>query len=304
MIVIECDQGSPEWHAARVGVITASEFITARGIYKSGKEIGQPNAAAKAYAFKKAIERIGGKLLDDGFENWGMRRGHEMEPAARAEHEIQLGEVVHRCGFVKTDCGRFGGSLDGMIGTKGGSEYKAFASPEKLRGILIDGDLSEVMDQIQGGMWVADLEWLDFCLYCPELASAGNTLWHRRVARDDKYIGELVRDLHRFDMLVCDYMDAIRKSMRPADDFDAETRRQAAAALAAAAAPAAATAQAQAPQPPSIDADAARALLAHIDAAFDCKFPSHPKPTPAWWAALRDNAGRLRALLGDELQAA
>ena len=217
MIVIECQQGSPEWHEARVGVITGSEFITARGIYKSGKDSGKPNAAAKSYAFKKAIERIGGKLLDDGFENWGMRRGHELEPAARAEHEIQLGEVVHRCGFVKTDCGRFGSSLDGMIGTTGGSEYKAFASPEKLRDILIEGDLSEIIDQVQGGIWVAELEWMDFCLYCPELAGAGNTLWHRRIYRDDKYIAELVRDLKRFDLMVCDYMDAIRKSLQPAE---------------------------------------------------------------------------------------
>ena len=26
MILIQCEQGSPEWHAARVGVITASKF--------------------------------------------------------------------------------------------------------------------------------------------------------------------------------------------------------------------------------------------------------------------------------------
>jgi len=64
---------------------------------------------------------------------------------------------------------------------------------------------------------VAELEWMDFCLYCPELASAGNTLWHRRIYRDDKYIAELVRDLKRFDLMVCDYMDAIRKSLQPAE---------------------------------------------------------------------------------------
>lgn len=214
MQVVECAQGSDEWHAARVGVITGSEFGTARGVYKSGKEAGMPNAAAKNYAFKKAIERIGGKLLDDGFENWGMRRGHELEPEARKEHEVQLGEVVHRVGFVKTDDGRFGCSLDGMIGHRqGGSEYKCFASPEKLRDIILDGDLSEVMDQVQGGIKIAELEWMDFCLYCPELASAGNTLWHRRIFRDDTYIAALWADLEKFDALICDYIVKVRAAM-------------------------------------------------------------------------------------------
>lgn len=217
MIVVECEQGSPEWHQARVGVITASEFVTARGVYKSGKNIGQPNSAARDYAFKKAIERLGGKLLDDGFENWGIRRGHELEPEARREHEIQLGELVHRCGFVKTDCGRFGCSLDGMIGfKKGGSEYKCYASPEKLREILLDGDLSEVMDQVQGGIQIAELEWMDFCLYCPELKPVGNSLWHRRVYRNDRYIAELFDDLERFDDLVEEYMAKLRKSLNAA----------------------------------------------------------------------------------------
>lgn len=214
MIVIECEQGSEQWHAARVGVITGSEFVTARGKYATGKQAGTPNAAAKNYAFKKAIERIGGKLLDDGFENWGMRRGHELEPAARREHEIQIGELVHRCGFVTTDCGTYGASLDGMIGHRlGGSEYKCFASPEKLRDILLDGDLSDVTDQVQGGIWIAELEWMDFCLYCPELAPAGSPLWHRRVYRDDAYIKALRSDLEQFNDLVLEYMAKLRVAL-------------------------------------------------------------------------------------------
>lgn len=188
----------------------------------AGLPVGDWSGDAKNAAFKKAIERIGGQLLDGGFENWGMRRGHELEPAARAEHEIQLGEVVHRCGFVKTDCGRFGASLDGMIGHhEGGAEYKCFASPEKLREILLTGDLTGVTDQIQGGIWVAELQWMDFCLFCPELAPCGNTLWHRRVYRDEVYIKALVADLERFDGLVQEYMAKLREVMAPAEVVEA-----------------------------------------------------------------------------------
>lgn len=44
---------------------------------------------------------------------------------------------------------------------------------------------------------------------------------------------------------------------------------------------------------------AIRALLAHIEAEFTAtKFPSQPKPSPAWWADLRQGAAAVRALMG------
>ena len=88
MIVVECEQGSEEWHLARAGVPTASMFKVARSRLKSGKNQGQFTEAAKDYAFRLAIERISGKPLDEGFETWQMKRGHELEPAARLAHEI------------------------------------------------------------------------------------------------------------------------------------------------------------------------------------------------------------------------
>ena len=33
--------------------------------------------------------------------------------------------------------------------------------------------------------------------------------------------------------------------------------------------------------------DPQAAFLALVMSAFDCKCPSHPKPTPAWWAQVR-----------------
>lgn len=36
-------------------------------------------------------------------------------------------------------------------------------------------------------------------------------------------------------------------------------------------------------------------LLAHIEKAFDCKFPTQPKPGVEWWAELRRLAGEVRA---------
>ncbi|MFL3932299.1 hypothetical protein LER98_32380, partial [Pseudomonas aeruginosa] len=61
MIIITCDQGSPEWHQARAGCITASMFGDARARLKSGANKGQPTSTALDYAFKLAVERISGQ---------------------------------------------------------------------------------------------------------------------------------------------------------------------------------------------------------------------------------------------------
>lgn len=199
MIIVTCEQGSPEWHAARAGVITASMFVVARERLKVGPGKGGLSAMAKAYAFRLAIERVSGEPLDEGFETWQMRRGHALETDARHEHEVLTGEFVERAGFVLTDDEIYGASADGLIGADGGSEYKCLVSPEGLRDILIDNDFSKFTDQVQGCMWLTGRKWWDFCLYCPALAPIGKQLWCRRVERDDNYIDEMVEQLVEFE---------------------------------------------------------------------------------------------------------
>lgn len=201
-IIIECEQGSAEWHQARAGCITASMFSVARERLKSGKNAGDLTNAAKDYAFRLAIERISGEALDEGFQTWAMKRGHELEPAARMEHEIQTGLLVQRAGFVTTEDGKFGASADGLIGDDGGAEYKCLVSPEKLRGIYINGDFSDYIDQVQGCLWLTNRKWWHFGLYCPALESIGRQFWYREVKRDDDYIDQLERDLVAFERVV------------------------------------------------------------------------------------------------------
>lgn len=246
MKLINCEQGSPEWHAARAGVITASMFRVARskvnGLteqqaiyvnarrkgkheseareiagYKAaptsktveralaGMPVGEFSDTAKNYAFRLAVERISGAPLDEGFETWQMRRGHELEPEARSEHEEHTGVLVARAGFVTTDDGVFGGSADGLIGDDGGSEYKCLVSPEGMRSVLLNNDISEFVDQVQGCMWVTGRKWWHFCMYCPALRPANRHLYWRHVERDDAYIRELVTDLMEFRGMVDEF---------------------------------------------------------------------------------------------------
>lgn len=211
MIVINCAQGSAEWHQARAGCITASMFETARAKLKSGPNKGQPTAAALDYAFRLAVERISGEPLDNGFETWQMKRGHELEPQARMEHEIQSGLIVQQAGFITTDDGAFGASADGLIGEQGGAEYKCFLSPEKVRAFHIDNDASGIADQVQGCMWISGRKWWHIGMYCPALEAAGKQLWWRQFERDDDFIEQLEADLWQFKLLVDEYEAKLRR---------------------------------------------------------------------------------------------
>lgn len=252
MLIVNCEQGSEEWHAARAGAITASMFSVARkkvntlderqslyvayrkaGMdekeaaktagYKAaptaeavaralrGEKVGDFSDEAKNYAFRLAVERIAGTPLDEGYQNWAMRRGHELEPEARMEHEQQTGLLVERAGFVLTDDHLFGASADGLIGEQGGCEYKCFLAPDKLRAFHIDNDPSEVMDQVQGCMWITGRQWWHLGLYCPALESIGKQLWLREFKRDDEYIDRLVGDLMEFAALVEQYETTLRR---------------------------------------------------------------------------------------------
>lgn len=203
MIICGSPQGTPEWYQDRAGAITGSMFAAVMDKYKTGKNKGQFKDGALNYAFRLAAERSSGKALtDDNFQTYAMRRGHELEPEARALHAFEYGLQVEPCGFIKTDDGKFGVSADGLIGDEGGAEYKCFVAPEKLRAIIVNRDIGDVIWQVQGGMWLTARKWWHFGLYCPDLDPPLEII---PFERDEALIEELEQELIAFDRLVEEY---------------------------------------------------------------------------------------------------
>lgn len=205
MIVVDCEQGTPEWLAARAGVVTASMFRVAR-TYKAHGEMSE---AAKNYAFQLAIERISGSPLNEGFETWQMKRGQRLEPEARDHHMQDIGRRVKTVGLVLTDDRKFGASADGAIDGDplgpGGAEYKCLVSPLELRKLYTENDYMKFYDQVMGGMWITGKHWWDFCVYCPPMRAANKHFLRWRIRRDDDYIDAMSLDLIAFDNLVEEY---------------------------------------------------------------------------------------------------
>ena len=195
MIFIDVQQGTDEWLAARLGRVTASKFKDA--VDKTAK--GLRTAKSNLYAAQVAIERISGMPVDEQFVTWQMKRGIELEPQARMEYEALTGNFATESGIVTTDDGIFSYSTDGFVSDDGLIEIKSLASAEKIVAMWRDGDMSDYMHQIQGGLWITGRRYADFVMYCPQLEKIGKQIFYRRVARDEAFIEKLEKDLLEFE---------------------------------------------------------------------------------------------------------
>jgi hypothetical protein len=186
--VIDVEQGTPEWKAARAGMPTASMFkdALAKGEGKT----------RRTYMLKLIGERLTGEL-SEGYSNGHMERGTEMEPEARDAYAWHADVEPVQVGFVVNDglidLGPVGCSPDSMIGEAGLLEIKT-KLPHIQCEVLLKGEVpTEHLKQIHGAIWVCEREWLDFVSYWPGLPT-----FIKRVYRDEKVIAELKAGLSDF----------------------------------------------------------------------------------------------------------
>ena len=92
MIVLDCQQGDAEWHAARMGIPTASAF---HRIITPAKL--SPSAQAEDYMNELLTEWLLGKASDFGGNFW-TERGQALEPLARAWYAMEYDCDVTRRG--------------------------------------------------------------------------------------------------------------------------------------------------------------------------------------------------------------
>lgn len=206
LIIHTAPQGSQEWLDARRGVITGSRFKDCRDKLKGGA----PSKKCLSYAMDVARERVGGRT-PDVFANAAMRTGTEQEPFARAAYEAKTGNFVEEAGFITTDDGLFGVSVDGLVDDDGIIEIKTMVSSDTLFTAVVDGDISAYTDQCNGAMWLLGRKWVDLVLWAPDLDPIGRQLTIIRIERDDDVIEELEGDLMVFERMVTKYENLLKK---------------------------------------------------------------------------------------------
>src|SRR5579859_2236913 len=93
-IIVDVEQGSPEWFAGRLGRVTASRLGDVLARTKSGY-----SASRDAYMAELLVERLTGAPIER-FQSAAMRAGTEAEPQARAAYSFMRGVKVEQVGFV------------------------------------------------------------------------------------------------------------------------------------------------------------------------------------------------------------
>ena len=201
--IIDCEQNTTEWDAARCGLVTASEFSTVLAKGRGGGE----SLTRKKYLYKLAGERITGEP-EPGYNNADMERGHVMEDEAAGWYSFTREVDLQQVGFIKSDeCGGMGYSPDRLIvGAKGLLEIKT-NKPSVLIGLLEKDEFPpEHIPQCQGGLFVSGQDYIDIVCFWGKMPKLV-----KRAVPDRAYHAILRSEITRFNDELCELVERIKR---------------------------------------------------------------------------------------------
>ena len=159
-------QGSDEWFALRLGLLTASEM---KLILTPTLKIAS-NEKERAHVYEILAQRITG-FVEPHYISDDMLRGQEDEYLARAKYNREYA-LVREVGFVTNDRWGFklGYSPDSLIGDDGQIEVKSRRQKYQIE-TIIENALERTLPadfalQVQTGLLVTERKWCDFISYC------------------------------------------------------------------------------------------------------------------------------------------
>lgn len=183
-------QGTEQWLDLRKGIPTASEFH--RIVTPKKCELSK---GAVDYALRLVAERLLNQPAGQVIENPWVERGKELEPMAVRQYEFQYDAVTYPVGFITTDDGSIGCSPDRLVlgGARVALEIKC-PSPHVHLGYLLNGTDDDYKPQVQGQIYVAELDRAELYSFHPQMPPA-----RIQNTRDDPYVAKLADALARFN---------------------------------------------------------------------------------------------------------
>lgn len=186
--ITNVEQGTQEWLNLRLGIATASEFEC---LLVNGKGEGGFGVGAFTYMDTLIGERITGEAADPFSGNRHTERGHELEAVARNLYREQCEVETSDCGIILNHGAGY--SPDSLVGTNGLAEVKT-KLPKFQVGVILQNEVpKDHVAQCQGGLWLAEREWIDFVSFWP-----GMPLFIKRMYRDEAYIRKLSQRMKDF----------------------------------------------------------------------------------------------------------
>ncbi len=183
---VQVEQGSEEWHLARLGKVTASRIADVMAKTKAG-----PSASRTTYMAELAASRLTGIPERRRFTTAEMQHGIDTEPQARALYAFECDVDVQQIGLVLHPTIKdLSASPDGLVGVDGLLEVKCPNTSTHVK-ILLDEKIDgKYMKQVQLQLACTEREWCDYVSYDPRLPEEMG-LFIKRVHRDEKLIAEI-----------------------------------------------------------------------------------------------------------------
>jgi hypothetical protein len=190
MLKFDCEQNTPEWYEARLGIPTASSFE------KILSPTGKLSTQAPAYMRRLVAEMVTGEQCNIVQSNEWMERGKELEVKAAHEYEAfyAIGFKVEPVGFCLTDDKIAGCSPDRLVGDEGLLEIKCPAPHTHIDYLETGFDIG-YKPQVQGQLYVTGRKWSHWYSYHPKMKPVIIP-----IERDEEYIEKLdkaLRDFHK-----------------------------------------------------------------------------------------------------------
>ena len=186
----EMIQGSDEWLAARCGLLTASEMhLIITPTLKAAS-----NDKERQHLYELLAQRVT-RYVEPTYIGSDMLRGQEDEIEARLIYEKHHAPV-REVGFITNSKWGFtiGYSPDALVGEHGAIECKSRRQKYQAQTIIDGAVPAEYMIQLQTGLLVAELEWIDLVSYC-----GGMPMFVRRVYADPEFERAIISAASAFE---------------------------------------------------------------------------------------------------------
>ena len=186
------EQGTKEWHDARLGKVTASRINDVLAWTKKGESVSRAR-----YREELARQRITGERVEIP-QNHHMERGITLEPVARKEYELATDTLVTEVGFYDHPTIQMtGASPDGVVGDDGLIEIKCPTEVNHLA-TIVNGEIPpRYFSQIQWQLACTNRQWCDYVSFCLD-APNNLQLFISRVYRSDDWIEETEKEVIKF----------------------------------------------------------------------------------------------------------
>lgn len=188
MLIIECEQRSPQWFQERLGKPSSSRFGE---ILTSTGEISKQR---KGYLYDLAAQIISGQSPET-YTSAAMEEGIRREEESRTLYEMIYGVEVKQVGMIfPDDDKKYLCSPDGLRADNIGLELKNVLPKTQVEYLLSKKLPSVYVPQVQGSMLVTGFKQWHFMSYCPALPPL-----ILEIERDEKWIEKCESELKSFN---------------------------------------------------------------------------------------------------------